>query len=92
MPSSSVYNYPNPTEGNYTTIRYWLNETSDVKLRIYDMAGELVKEVKSNGLGRTHNEYKLDLQNIQSGVYLVRVEAKNTNFHDVTFFKMAVVK
>ena len=92
MPASSVYNYPNPTEGNFTTIRYYLGQTADVSIRIYDMAGELVKDLNVKGIPGTHNEYELDLTNIQSGVYLARVEATGSNDNNVAFFKMAVVK
>lgn len=92
MPSKTVYNYPNPTEGNTTTIRYWLNADADVTIRIYDMAGEFVKEIKSAGFARTANEYHLNVSEFQSGVYLTRVEASNTQNTSVSFFKMAVVK
>lgn len=92
MPEPSVYNWPNPTEGNYTTIRYWLNSTADVTIRIYDMAGELVKELIGTGFANTANEIQLSLDGIQSGVYLTRVEAKNSTQKNVSFFKMAVVK
>ena len=92
MPETSVYNWPNPTEGNYTTIRYWLNEAAAVTIRIYDMAGELVKELNGTGFAHTANEIQLSLENIQSGVYLTRVEAKSGTQSSVSFFKMAVVK
>ncbi|MBN1155119.1 T9SS type A sorting domain-containing protein [candidate division KSB1 bacterium] len=92
MPSSSVYNYPNPTEGNSTTIRYYLGEPAEVNIRLYDMAGELVKEMEAPGISNVHNEIELDLSDIQSGVYLTRVEAKSSASNKVTFFKMAVIK
>ncbi|MBD3288886.1 T9SS type A sorting domain-containing protein, partial [candidate division KSB1 bacterium] len=92
MPSKSVYNYPNPTEGNSTTIRYWLNDDADITIRFYDMAGEFIKEIKSTGFADTANELQLNVTNFQSGVYLTRVEASNSQNTSVSFFKMAVVK
>jgi hypothetical protein len=92
MPAATVYNYPNPTKGNSTTIRYWLKEAAQMKIRIYDLAGELIKELNVAGLGQTDNEVALDLHNIESGVYLTRVEATSSTESTVTFFKLAVVK
>lgn len=92
MPASSVYNYPNPTEGNSTTIRYYLGESADINIRIYDIAGELVAKLEAIGTANIHNEIVVDLTDLQSGVYLTRVEAKGVSGSSVAFFKMAVVK
>ncbi len=92
MPAASVYNYPNPTEGSFTSIRYYLSDAADVTIRLYDIAGDLVKELKGTGWSDTHNEIQMALKDIQSGVYLTRVEAKSENKNSIAFFKMAVVK
>jgi M6 family metalloprotease-like protein len=92
MPEKMVYNYPNPTEGNSTTIRYFLQDAADVSIRIYDMAGELVEELPGPGLAGIENEVNWDITNVQSGVYLARVSAKGANETNVAFIKIAVVK
>jgi hypothetical protein len=92
MPAKSVYNYPNPTEGNSTTIRYRLNEDAAVKISIYDTAGDLVEELSGPGLAQADNEIQWNLQNVQSGVYLARVEAKGQGETSVAIIKIAVVK
>ena len=92
MPAKSVYNYPNPTEGNATTIRYRLNEDAAVKISIYDTAGDLVEELAGPGLAQADNEVQWYLQNVQSGVYLARVEAKGQSETSVAIIKIAVVK
>jgi hypothetical protein len=92
MPAKSVYNYPNPTEGNATTIRYRLNENAAVKISIYDTAGDLVEEMSGPGLAQADNEIQWNLQNVQSGVYLARVEAKGPSETSVAIIKIAVVK
>ncbi|MCG3119897.1 MAG: hypothetical protein ALAOOOJD_02450 [bacterium] len=92
MPAKSVYNYPNPTEGNATTIRYRLNEDATVKISIYDTAGDLVEELTGPGLAQADNEIQWNLQNVQSGVYLARVEAKGQSETSVAIIKIAVVK
>ncbi|MFQ6113084.1 MAG: FG-GAP-like repeat-containing protein, partial [bacterium] len=92
MPSNLVYNYPNPTEGNQTTIRYSLNFPAQVKIKIYDLAGELIDELTGTGFAQTENEVQWQLDNIESGVYLARVEAIGDGKRDVAIFKIAVVK
>jgi M6 family metalloprotease-like protein len=92
MPKSAVYNYPNPTEGNATTIRYRLNEGATVRISIYDAAGDLVQELAGPGLTQADNEIQWNLQNVQSGVYLARVEAKGRSETSVAIIKIAVVK
>jgi M6 family metalloprotease-like protein len=92
MPANLVYNYPNPTEGNATTIRYRLNNDAQVKISIYDTAGDLVDELSGPGMAQADNEVVWNLGNIQSGVYLARVEARGGNETAVTIIKIAVVK
>ncbi|HEX9654312.1 MAG TPA: T9SS type A sorting domain-containing protein [bacterium] len=92
MPANLVYNYPNPTEGNLTTIRYRLNFPAQVQVRIFDLAGELVDELTGPGFSEIENEVTWPLQNIQSGVYLARVEAAGEGRKDVVVFKIAVIK
>jgi M6 family metalloprotease-like protein len=92
MPTNLVYNYPNPTEGNSTTIRYHLNDDAQVKISIYDAAGDLVDEISGAGMGQVDNEVVWKLRDVQSGVYLARVEAKGNNETAVAIIKIAVVK
>jgi M6 family metalloprotease-like protein len=93
MPKASVYNYPNPTEGQSTTIRYHLGQEAEVNIRIYDLAGDLVAEFPGTGLAHTENEIVWDLSGVASGVYLCRVEARGTDGEqESTFCKIAVVK
>jgi len=92
LPVKAVYNYPNPTEGNVTTIRYRLSDNAEVKISIYDAAGDLVDELAGAGLGQVDNEVTWNLTNIQSGVYLARVEARGKSETSVAVIKIAVVK
>ncbi len=92
MPEKMVYNYPNPTEGNSTAIRYFLMDAAEVSIRIYDMAGELVEQLVGPGLGGIENEVNWDIARVQSGVYLARVRAKGDNETDVAIIKIAVIK
>lgn len=92
IPPSSVYNYPNPTEGSFTTIRYTLNYPAEVRIKIYDLAGDLVVELSGPGLPGTENEVVWNLEGVESGVYLARVEAKGGGKESFSIIKIAVVK
>jgi M6 family metalloprotease-like protein len=92
MPVKSVYNYPNPTEGKTTTIRYYLRKEANVSIKIYDMAGELVEEMPGGGLPEINNEVIWDITNVESGVYLARVKAEAGGESNMAIIKIAVVK
>jgi hypothetical protein len=92
LPPGSVYNYPNPTEGNSTRIRYFLNGSARVRISIYDTAGDLVAEMDGPGIGSADNEVEWELNGVQSGVYLAKVEASGESQSAVKIIKIAVVK
>lgn len=71
----SEYNiYPNPSDGNYTikTIRI-LNEKTSV--RVYNLKGMLVFESKD--LTMQDNEFKLNLSNLDNGIYFTEISSDN---------------
>lgn len=92
MAKGSVYNYPNPTEGNKTTIRFQLTENANMKIRFFDLAGAFVDELRASRSGPGESEIEWSLNNIQSGVYMARVEAKSAARTSVEIIKIAVVK
>ena len=92
LPKQFVYNWPNPNQENFTFIRYRLNEAADVRIKIYDLAGDLVRELSGPGLANIDNEVRWDLTGVQSGVYLGRVEASGSGKSEVRVIKIAVVK
>lgn len=92
LPPEAVYNWPNPNIDNYTFIRYRLNEDAEVSIRIFDLAGDLVKVLEGTGNALTDNEVRWDLQGVQSGVYIGRVEARSSTRSEVQIIKIAVVK
>ena len=78
-----VSNYPNPFNPNKekTTIRYTLKKASPVSIRIYDVFGNLVKEIKDPPGGyKGLNEVLWDGKNekgviVASGAYLCVIKA-----------------
>jgi hypothetical protein len=75
-------NYPNPFNPT-TTIEYTLREQSPVELRIYNVAGQLVRTLVSDAkaAGQVHTavwDGRNDAgQSVSSGVYFYRLTAKD---------------
>lgn len=93
FPSEKVYNYPNPAYDNYTNIRYYVSEDSKINIKIFDLAGDYVAQLNNTATGGMENETVWRLNNIQSGIYLARVEATGVSGKtENKIIKIAVVK
>jgi hypothetical protein len=93
FPVARVYNYPNPVYEGETYIRYYVSEDAKVNIKIFDLAGGLVEELNDNAIGGFDNETTWNINDIQSGVYLARVEATSTSGKSENkIIKIAVIK
>jgi len=89
--TAKVYPWPNPA-GEVSHIRYRMEESGTVTVRIFDGAGDLVKELSGPAQAGLEGELVWDLADVTSGVYLGRVEAQAGGRTETTFIKIAVVK
>ena len=69
-------NYPNPFNPS-TTIKFYLNKTSKVKLKIYDAAGKLVADLINNILTAGYHEISFTGEKISSGIYYYYLSSEN---------------
>ena len=93
FPDNKIYNWPNPVYQNSTNIRYYVSEDSKINIKIFDLAGGFVKELNTAAIGGIDGEIAWDVTNIQSGVYLARVEATgNSGKSGNKIIKIAVIK
>jgi len=93
FPTSRAYNYPNPVYEGETNIRYYVDEDSKINIKIFDLAGDFVDELNDNAQGGMDNETVWGVLNIQSGVYLARIEAVSSSGKtEFAIIKIAVVK
>jgi hypothetical protein len=92
FPKNLVYNWPNPVYNGKTNIRYYVSQDSKINIRIYDLAGAFVAELNNSAKGGIESETVWDVSNIQSGIYLARVEAVAGTKKDFAIIKIAVVK
>ncbi|HRE39989.1 MAG TPA: M1 family aminopeptidase [Ignavibacteria bacterium] len=86
-------NYPNPFNPK-TIIQYELKNPSSVKLKIYNMLGELISELVNEKKREGKYEVEFNAENIASGTYFYKLEVyddfENLIFNDGK--KMILVK
>jgi hypothetical protein len=92
FPKSRVYNWPNPVYGRSTQIRYFTSEDAAVAITILDLSGRKITELSGRGTAGMDGEVTWNVSDIQSGVYLARVEARGAGKSETVFIKIAVVK
>lgn len=63
--------FPNPTNGEFT-IKFNLENSSKVSLQLFDSRGRMVEEKKYSKLGTYFSE-KINVSNVSSGLYLLKV-------------------
>jgi hypothetical protein len=85
-----VFAYPNPARRGPVTIRYSLDESSQVELSIYDLAGNEIIKASATGIGGLDNEWIWDASSIAPGVYFCRVQAMQAGKEVVEFCKVAI--
>jgi len=87
-----MQNYPNPFNP-VTTIRYVLPEESEVRVRVYDMLGRMVKEVVGEvRQGAGVYEVRFEGSGLGSGVYVYRLESVGSRGRYVASKKMVLMK
>lgn len=92
LPKAYAYNWPNPVYGGTTNIRYFLGKAAVVTIKILNMAGELVDEVKGTSDVGFDNEVQWNVSNIQSGIYFAEISASGNAGDQKQIVKIAVVK
>ena len=65
--------YPNPVQ-HYTTFSFHINSPVQVKLGLYNLQGQLVKELMNKACAPGPHELRTDLSGVPAGVYLYRID------------------
>ncbi|HKI77884.1 MAG TPA: T9SS type A sorting domain-containing protein [Ignavibacteriaceae bacterium] len=93
FPKNRAYNYPNPVYGNSTKIHYYVSQDSKINIKIFDIAGSFVDELNDFAQGGMDHETTWNVGNIQSGIYIARIEASGAGGKiESNIIKIAVVK
>lgn len=70
--------YPNPTN-NLSTLALDIKEESQFEILLYSMSGQLVRQIHSGLLSPGRQTFEIDLQDQNSGVYLIKVQSLDQN-------------
>ncbi|MFC2136095.1 T9SS type A sorting domain-containing protein [Bacteroidota bacterium] len=93
FPKDKAYNWPNPVYGNETYIRYFVSEDSDIRIRIFDLAGDLVAQLNDNAPGGFDHETAWNVSNVESGVYFAQLQVTGASgVADFKIIKIAIIK
>lgn len=87
-----VYTYPNPVKGEVLTFKFVVNYDSEVEIKIYNVAGEMIKEFKTSAHAGLINEIRWNVKDVASGVYLYLFKAKSKAGEKKVIKKFAIIK
>jgi len=86
-------NYPNPFNPS-TKIDYTLPSESNVKISVFNILGEKIKELVNNQMSAGNHSVNFNASNLASGIYIYQIEVRtlsgNANF--ITAKKMILMK
>ena len=87
-----LYNYPNPFNPE-TTIRYFINFDGNVIIKIYNMVGEIIKNVDHGYRNTGFHNFKWDGLNhsnkpVPGGVYIYNAQSDG----NIKYGKMLLIK
>ena len=73
---SRAYNYPNPIVDGLTRFRFFVLNSNNVSIKIYDAAGILIDTLDSNILNQNeYNEVYWDASRFESGLYFAEIKS-----------------
>jgi len=88
----ACYIYPSPVE-RHGRVRFYLYQQAKVRIDILDIAGHKIgSENLNQPTPNEYNEIDFDFAKQSNGIYILRVEAKNSDKSEVKFKKFAVLK
>ncbi|MFN3550702.1 MAG: T9SS type A sorting domain-containing protein, partial [Endomicrobiia bacterium] len=90
-----VYAVPSPAKGNEVYFKFLLYQKAEVKVYVYDIAGDLVWQspvykYTDTDIGKIQM-IKWDIKNVATGIYVFKVEGKNDINKQNVIKKFAVI-
>ena len=71
---TNLLSFPNPTSAS-TALSFELEATSDVTVRVYNLAGRLVKTISKKNMAKGSQVIELDANDMATGTYIVKFNA-----------------
>ena len=66
--------FPNPLK-NMATVEFGLQSNSDVTLKVYNLAGRVVKQINKDNMLAGNNQIRFNASDLPNGTYIVQVQA-----------------
>lgn len=76
LPFSMLPNYPNPFNTS-TIIEFYVPYNSRIKLKVYNILGELIENLIDGEFIEGTHSYNWDASHLSSGIYLLQMEGDN---------------
>ncbi len=87
-----TYIYPNPVRDGKVTIRIFNYSAESTTIKIYDAAGYFVDEINDNfEIKNDVWETEWDVSNIESGIYLIKLNVSNKTTEESAILKLGVI-
>lgn len=88
---TGAYCYPNPVTGDQAAFRFYLGQAAEVEVAMFNSVGELVRKwMEPLTLAQAEQEILWDVGNLESGLYLCRLEARAGDQSKTVFVKVAI--
>jgi len=70
-------NYPNPAV-NFTILKYRLNQSADLVVKVYNSYGQVVVHEKIDFVDFGQQEHYINTENLSTGIYMYLIQTKNS--------------
>ncbi|MFH1073550.1 MAG: hypothetical protein V1752_00520 [Candidatus Firestonebacteria bacterium] len=78
LPESEMWSAPNPVRsGQNPVIRYFVSDSSDMEMTVFNEAGDIMTSVRKNVLLGINEIKELDTRNWANGAYFYRIKVKS---------------
>jgi hypothetical protein len=93
---SLIYNFPNPLKDE-TYFTFMLSQPGDVTIRIFTVAGNLIREIPANSLNAGYNQIHWNGRDDRgsipaNGAYLYKVTAREGGLENSGFGKLVIMR
>ena len=87
-----IYNYPNPIENSWTKFRFFATGANSVKIDIFQLDGRYIQTLTATVSDQQWNEIPWNIDLLQSGVYIAKIEISNDTKTETYFVKPAILR
>ena len=87
-----IYNYPNPAEGDRTKFRFFSTGATHASVNIYALNGSFIQTLDHEVNDQQWNEIIWNVTDVESGVYIAKIEISDGTKTETYFVKPAILK